>query len=283
MKGLQLLAHLARAFLVVMLVLVGARGATADSAASSELDLRDYWFTFESPGHALGPWHTTKLDYSYRTGEDAFFVHAVSGNRDDPAHPAHGEFLRIEGYHHLSSRSEIKIAVGAGGGYQPLRSATFEATEAIDSRGRAAFAAGMVLTSQNNVEYQRIFAVGSDLRIGSTSEYVRYYAPVTTSPNRSGPGTLTFNLTFPVSQTATITTYANFGGEVGGDRTASQLPTSSGRFGPDVGLSTKVRVSRDLGLLATYEVASYRSPSGAFAYMDHVGILGVYVPIGQRR
>jgi YaiO membrane beta barrel domain len=271
-----------RASCAIAAVLAGVQAAPAAGSGSSEIELRDYLFTFVSPGDALGPWHTTKLDYSYRADSDAFFVRLVSGNREDRTKPQHGEFVRLEAYHRFTHRSEIKVAVGSGDGYQPLRSTTFEAVEALDPPGRVAFSVGTVLTSQNNIEFQRIFAVGPDLRIGSTSAYARYYAPVTTSPNRSGPGTLALNFSCPVTRSAAVTVYANFGGEVGGDRTASQLPTSSGRFGPDVGLAAKVGVSANLGLIATYEVASYRSASGAFAYMDHVAILGAYVPLGRR-
>jgi len=269
-----------RACFVLLGFLATVRPAFA-AGTIQEIDLRDYVFTFLAPGNQLGPWHTTKLDYSYRAGDDALFVRIVSGNRDDRMRPEHGEFVRLEGYHRIATGTEIKLALGSGSGYQPLRTATAEVVRTLDPHGHIALAAGTVLTSQTNAEFQRIYSIGSDVHAGDVTAYARYYAPVATSPDRSGPGTISINVSCPVGSAASLTAYGNIGGEVGGDRTASQLPTSSGRFGPDIGVASKFAVTRSSGISATYEVAAYRNPSGSFAYMDHVGIIGAYILIGK--
>jgi hypothetical protein len=258
---------------------VPPRAAVADPS-SQELDLRSYTYLFDSPGDALGPWHAVKLDYIDSVGDDTYIVRFVNGNHDDAAHPEHGAFLRLENYHRFNRAFELKVAAGAGFGYQPLRGVTVETDTSLAAQGRLRLALGEVLTTGNNITFQRIFAVGPDARIGSCSAYARYYAPVQTTPNRSGPGTLAFNLSVPVGASSSATAYANFGGEVGGDRTASQLPTSSGRFGPDVGLLVKTPLTPGLGLLLNYEQAAYRySATGTFAYRDHVYVIGLYLPM----
>jgi hypothetical protein len=253
--------------------------AVADPS-SQEIDLRDYTYLFDSPGDALGPWHAIKADYIDNVGDDTYIVRFVNGNHDDAHHPEHGEFLRLEAYHRFGRALELKLATGAGFGYQPLRTLTLETDTAVTPLGTLRLALGEVLTSTDNVTFQRIFAVGPDARIGNFSAYARYYAPVQTTPNRSGPGTIALNVSVPLTSSVSGTAYANFGGEVGGDRTASQLPTSSGRFGPDVGLLLKTRITRGLGLLFNYEEAAYRnSATGTFAYRDHVYVIGLFIPL----
>lgn len=255
------------------------RAALAEPS-SQEFDLRDYTYLFDTPGDTLGPWHAVKLDYVDSVADDTYIVRFVNGNHDDRGRPLHGAFLRLETYHRFNRAFELKLAAGAGFGYQPLRSVTLETDTALAAHGRLRFAVGEVATSTNDITFQRIFAVGPDARIGSCSVYARYYAPVQKAPNRSGPGTLAFNASVPIGASSSATAYANFGGEVGGDRTASQLPTSSGRFGPDVGLLLKTSVTRGLGLLLNYEEASYHnSATGTFAYRDRVFVIGVFVPI----
>lgn len=49
----------------------------------------------------------------------------------------------------------------------------------------------------------------------------------------------------------------NFGGEVGGDRTASELPTPSGRYRLDTGETLEFFATPAVGFSALYEVANF--------------------------
>ena len=69
---------------------------------------------------------------------------------------------------------------------------------------------------------------------------------------------------------------ANFGGEVNGDRTSALLPTSSGRYGTDLSLGTRVGIGTGTSVLATYEGAAYRNAlTGALSRVQHAITIGI--------
>jgi hypothetical protein len=250
--------------------------------APTEIDLRDFTYVFDSPNSTVGPWHVAKLDAVHTFGDDTAALRLVEGARDDAGAPAHGTFVRLEDVHRFTSAFQVKAAAGVGNGYQPFRTTTLEAAARPDVRASVDLAAGIVLTSITNAAFQRIVAFGPDVRSGNISGYLRYYRPSSIGLAPIVPPSLSSVVNVKVARPLSLGTIVNFGGEIGGDRTQSELPTSSGRYGLDVAGTLRMATGATSGITALYEVADYRrAPSGAFARRQNVIALGAYAVAGR--
>jgi hypothetical protein len=267
--------------IVAAIVLSAAIGSTARIAAAdeaTEITLRDNVYTFASPGNAVGPWYALKLDVSHAFSRDRVLLRAVNGFHDRLV-PSHGEFVRLEDYHRISSAVVLKVAAGSGSGYQPVRSAVLEASVALPRMRGVALALGAVETSNHNGTFQRIVAAGSDVSAGSFTANLRYYR-ASLGTNVVAPSSYELLASQRVSRRLAVGAIADLGGEVGGDRTASQLPTSSGLYGPALGLSASYGVER-FRLTAGFQEGRYRSArTGAFAYRQYVTNVGLSTAVG---
>ena len=253
--------------------------ATRLSAAQSDTDisLLDNVYTFKSANNDVGPWYALKLSGVHEFVADTLTIRAVNGFHDR-AEPQHGEFLRVEDYHRFSPAIVVKAALGNGSGYQPQRSSVLEVAAAVPGQHIVSLAAGGVLTTNHNATYQRILALGADIASGALSANVRYYR-ATISSGVYAPPSFELLASDRVARSISLGIIADAGGEVGGDRTASQLPTSSGLFGPALGFSA-VGGSGRLRVTGAYQEGAYRHAStGASAYRQHVVGLGLTASI----
>jgi hypothetical protein len=266
-----------RAFVLLSLLIATAYPQRA-IAANTEVDLRDYTYTFAAPDGAIGPWHVSKLDLEQTTGTSHVLVRYVTGNRDDPGRPAHGQYLRLEDAQTISPCFSIVGGLGAGGGYMPLRTSTAEILGRPTATFPVALAAGIELSSINPTTFQRIVAAGPTFRFGNVYGYARYYRPSVPDQSYAVAPSGAFDLGVRATRRLDVTGVYNFGGEIGGDRTASELPTSSGRYGQDVGTGLKYGLSNRFGASVFYERAWYRqAPNGQLARRQAVIAGGFYL------
>jgi len=249
------------------------------ASESTDITVRDSVYTFGSPGNAVGPWYSLKLDVVHDWPKDVLLLRAANGFHDN-AQPAHGEFVRLEDYHRFSPAVVVKVAGGAGSGYQPVRSTVVEVSLGVPKTRGVAAAIGEVLTSNHNGSFQRIVALGPDLTFGSFSANIRYYhAEITTQV--VAPPSYELLASERVSKRLALAVIADLGGEVGGDRTASQLPTSSGLYGPALGLSATYGVGQ-LRVVGGYQEGEYRaSKTGLLAYRQFVTTFGLAATVGR--
>jgi YaiO family outer membrane protein len=245
------------------------------AAAQNDTDvsLLDNVYAFTAAKNDVGPWYSLKLSAVHDFAADTLTIRAVNGFHDQ-AEPQHGEFVRVEDYHRCSPAIVVKAALGSGSGYQPQRSSVLEVSAALPGQHIVSLAAGGVLTTNHNASYQRIVALGADIATGAISANVRYYR-ATISSGVYAPPSFELLASDRVTRGLSFGLIADAGGEVGGDRTASQLPTSSGLFGPALGLSA-VGGSGRLRVTGAYQEGDYRHAStGASAYRQHVVGLGL--------
>lgn len=245
-------------------------------ASSTEVDIRDYLYTFAVPKGELGPWHVMKLDVDHSAKRSHLIARFVSGNRDDPEKPAHGEYARIEDTQTLSPCLNVLGGIGIGSGYQPMRTWTSEILARPNATLPVYVAVGMEFSTLTPTTYQRIIAVGPTFHFGEFFGYARYYRPSVPGQTFAVAPSGAFNLGFHVTRQLDVAGVLNVGGEIGGDRTASQLPTSSGRYGADIGTSVRYAITPRLGFTVLAERASYRqSPDGAFSRRQTVLSAGI--------
>jgi hypothetical protein len=174
----------------------------------------------------------------------------------------------------------VKVAAGSGSGYQPIRSTVAEISIGIPKTRGVAAAIGEVLTSNHNGSFQRIVALGPDVALGALSANLRYYHAETTT-NVVAPPSYELLASERVSNRIALGLIADLGGEVGGDRTASQLPTSSGLYGPALGLSATYGVGQ-FHVVGGYQEGEYRaSKTGALAYRQFVTTFGLATALGR--
>jgi hypothetical protein len=251
--------------------------ARADDATS--LTVRDNVYTFASPGNAVGPWYALKLDVDHAFPRDELLLRVANGFHDQ-AKPEHGEFVRLEEYHRLSPAILVKVAGGLGSGYQPIRSSVAEVSAAVPGVRGVALALGEVVTTNHNESFQRIVALGPDVACGAFVANLRYYH-ATLSTGVVAPPSYEMLAGMRLAKRATLGAIVDLGGEVGGDRTASQLPTSSGLYGPAYGLSGSYGAG-PLRIVAAYQEGDYRSArTGALAYRQYVTTFGVAAAVGR--
>jgi len=257
---------------------VALLAAAPAGAATTEIDLRDYLYTFSVPAGALGPWHVVKLDATRVSARSRFIARFVTGNRDDPGHPSHGEYMRVEDTQSLSSCVDVVGGAGVGAGYQPQSTLTAEVSAKPGARSPVSFAVGLELSTLTPAEFQRIVALGPAFSSGNFFGYARYYRPSLTGQPFDVPPSGAFDLGVHATPRLDVTGVFNVGGEIGGDRTASQLPTSSGRYGPDAGAGVRYAVTQRFGMNLLFERAWYRqAPTGAYARTQTVLSAGVFV------
>jgi hypothetical protein len=123
---------------------------------------------------------------------------------------------------------------------------------------------------------QRIVALGANVAVDRFSGYVRWYRPDAVGFSNVAPPSASFVAGYAFDRRLRLGAIVNFGGEVGGDRTASELPTSSGRYGLDTGETLEYFATPAVGFSALYEVANYRqAPTGIWARRQDVLSLGL--------
>ncbi len=272
-----------RTALLVSLSLSLATPAVRANAAGTEVDVRDYAYTFGIPGRNYGPWHVIKIDVARALGKSRVLARLVKGARENSGNPSRGQYLRLEDAQTLSPCFTAVGGFGAGGGYLPRKTWTGELLGRPTAQFPVAFAAGVELSSITATTFQRIVALGPTFRFGNVSGYARYYRP--SEPGQAFQVAPSGAVDLEVGATPRLDAafVFNAGGEIGGDRTASELPTSSGRYGPDVGTGLKYAVTGDFGATAFYERAWYRqAPAGAFSRRQAVVSLGVFWRDGPR-
>ena len=250
------------------------------SSPSIELDVRDYVYVFTVPAGAspVGPWHVVKVDLDATSGKSHILVRFVSGNRDDPGNSQHGEYARIEDAQTLSPCFMLVGGFGAGAGYMPAQTWTSEVLARPNAHFPIAFAAGIEFSSINPLTYQRIVALGPTFRFNNVYGYARYYRPSVPGQPYAVAPTGSFNLGMHATPLLDFGGFFNFGGEIGGDRTAWELPTSSGRYGPDAGGLIRYALTRHFGVSAMVERAWYRqAPAGEVSRRQTVISAGLFV------
>jgi hypothetical protein len=269
------LVRIVAGFVVAGVTFAAAVGFPRPALADSfEAQLRDYTYTFASPGGAVGPWHVVKLDFDADLPQDHVLLRALDGERDDAAGHAHGEFLRLEDTHTFG-RFGLTLGAGSGNGYQPRRSGTVEVLWR-PTPAHVWLTAGYVGTTLTTATSQRIVALGANFAVDRFSGYMRYYRPDAVGFANVAPPSASFVAGYAFDRRLRLGAIVNFGGEVGGDRTASELPTSSGRYGLDTGETLEYFATQTIGFSALYEVANYRqAPAGVWARRQDVLSLGL--------
>jgi hypothetical protein len=255
-----------------------ANAAVRAAASGTEIDIRDYTYTFAVPNGVYGPWHVVKLDVERATGKSRLRARFVTGNRENSGSPSHGQYVRLEDAQTLSPCFTAVGGLGVGGGYMPRTTWTAELLGRPNARFPVELAVGIELSSITPQTYQRILAIGPNFRFGNVYGYARYYRPsVPGQPFDVAPSGA-FDLGVRATKRLDVTSVFNVGGEIGGDRTASELPTSSGRYGPDAGAGLKYALTGRFGATLFYERAWYRqAPGGEFSRRQAVISAGFFV------